>query len=114
MKKGSEKELGKEIKRVKKERKTEVFVFVLALVSIAGFALSLFFLVGITGAAIGSSKNNLFGLIVIVVSLLMWTVAELVWLKNRKKEEVDVKKLLRDLEREGFPMVYSEYFKRSG
>ena len=68
MKKGSEKELGKEIKRVKKERKTEVFVFVLALVSIAGFALSLFFLVGITGAAIGSSKNNLFGLIVIVSS----------------------------------------------
>ncbi len=114
MKKRQETKLEKEIKKVKKDKKKEMFVVFLAIVSIIGFAVSLFFLVSITGAAIGGGRSNLYGLIFIVISLLMWTVAELIWIKNKKKEEIDIKKLLKDLEREGFPMVYSKYLKKSG
>lgn len=106
--------LAKDIEKVKKEKRTEFIVVSLAIISIVGFAVSLFFLVGITGAAIGGTRSNLVGLIFIVVSLLIWVIAELVWIKNRKKEEIDVKKLLKDLEREGFPMLYSKYLKKSG
>jgi uncharacterized membrane protein YbhN (UPF0104 family) len=105
--------LEKDFKKVKKERKTEIIVVSLAVISIIGFAFSLFFLAGITGAAVGNSRSNLVGLIVIVVSLLLWTIAELMWVRNKKKQEIDVKKLLKDLEKEGFPLVY-RYTNKSG
>ena len=40
----------------------------------------------------------------------MWTIAEVIWIKKtRKKKEVDVKSLLKNLEKEGFPMVYRNF-----
>ena len=97
----------------KKEKRTKRMVFSLAIISIIGFTISLLFLAGITGGTIGNTRSNLYGLIFIITSLLIWAVAELIWLKNKSKKEIDIKKLLEDLRKEGFTMVYNKYFKKS-
>lgn len=96
----------------KKEKRTRRVVFSLAFISIIGFTASLLFLAGITGGAVGSARSNLYGLIFIVASLLIWAVAEVIWLKSKTKKEIDVKKLIEELKEEGFPMIYSRHLVR--
>lgn len=88
------------INEIKDQKSTDFFVFVLAVVSLIGFGFSLFFLVGITGAAVGNARGNFFGLILVVIFLLVWVVAGLVWMKNKRRERIDVKKLIEDLKKE--------------
>jgi len=92
----------------RKEKKRRIMILSLAIISIAGFALSLLFLVGITGAVIGPSRGNLWGLIFIVISLLIWAVAEMLWIKGKGRKEVNIKTLLETAEREiqPPPMLY--------
>ncbi len=113
-KRGTEKVIPKEEERLeeakieKKEKSRSILILSLAIISIAGFAVSLLFLIGVTGATIGSSKGNLWGLIFIIISLLIWAIAEMLWIKGRKKKEVNIKELLEDLEKEGLPMIYKK------
>ena len=101
-----EEERRKEEKLEKKERRRLTVILSLAVISIAGFALSVLFLIGVTGAAIGPSRGNLWGLIFIIISLLVWAIAEMLWIKGKRKKEVSVKEILEDVEKEGFPMIY--------
>ncbi|GEM_PF-6695022 len=91
-----------------KEKRRRVMILSLAVISIAGFALSLLFLLGITGAAIGPSRGNLWGMVFIIISLLIWAIAEMLWVKGKREKEVDIKKLLEDVEKEGIPMFYKK------
>jgi len=95
----------------KKEKRTRKIVFSLAFISIIGFTISLLFLAGITGGTVGSTRSNLYGLIFIVASLLIWAVAELIWLKSKGKKEIDIKELLEELKEEGFTMIYNKHLK---
>lgn len=81
----------------KKEKRREVFIVILAGVSIIGAFVSLFFLAGMTGAVLGATRNNLYGLIFIIVSLLVWSIVVLLYSRgNREKKELDIKKLVRE------------------
>src|SRR4030043_2433743 len=109
-KRAAEKELLKqeqiekeEEKLEKKEKRRRIMILSLAVISIAGFALSVLFLVGVTGAAIGPSRGNLWGLIFIILSLLIWAIAEVLWIKGKRKKEVSIKEILEDVEKEGLP-----------
>ncbi len=109
----SEDIIEEKIKTEKITKRRNKLIMVLAVVSIAGFLVSFLFLIGITGAAVGETKGNLYGLIFIIISLLTWIIAELLWVREKKKKEIDIKKLLQELEKEGVPLtlLYNKYLK---
>jgi hypothetical protein len=68
-----------------KEVRREVFVKILGVISFIGFALSVFFLTGITGSVIGKAKENVAGAMFVVILFLIWLVAVFLWSNLRKK-----------------------------
>jgi hypothetical protein len=97
----------------KEEKRRKTLIISLAIISITGFLVSFLFLIGITGSAIGERKENFYGLTFIIISLLVWAIAELLWAREKKKKEVDIKNLLQELEKEGIPlnMLYNKYLR---
>ena len=103
--------LKEDIKLKKEEKNRKKLIVILAIISVAGFFISFLFLIGITGAVIGQERGNLYGMILIIISLLAWAFAELLWVREKKKKEMSIKKLLEELEKEGVPlnMLYRKY-----
>jgi hypothetical protein len=105
--------LQEDLRLKKEENRRKRLILSLAIISVIGFFISFLFLIGITGAAIGERKENFYGLTFIIISLLAWAIAELLWVRDKKKKEVNIKKLLQELEKEGVPinMIYNRYLK---
>jgi len=92
--------LTKEEEREKKEKRRESFIILLGTVSIIGAFASLFFLTGMTSAAIGAARSNLYGVIIILSALLVWSVVVTLYSKiNREKKALDIKKIIREAEK---------------
>jgi hypothetical protein len=81
------KEIESDLKiRRKHEKIREIAITVLGTVSIIGSIISLFFLlqVEITGSVIGPARNNIYGLMFIIIFLFIWTIIVLLWNKKKK------------------------------
>lgn len=81
-----------------KEKILDIFILVFAIVAIAGFGVSLFFLSRITGRVIGASQENLYGVIVIITILLCFCVVVLlrISIKKRRRKDVDIAKIIEE------------------
>ncbi len=92
----------KEVNKLeKKEKRLEVFILISGIISSIGFAVSLFSLGGISGGAIGASRENLYGIIFVIGMFLAWSLIVISWLRKnmKKRDKVDIKKLLKETER---------------
>jgi hypothetical protein len=105
--------LEEEIKIIETQKRRDKIIMSLTIISIIGFLISFLFLVGITGAAIGPTRENFYGLTFILISMLTFAIAELLWAREKKKKEVNIRNLLIELEREGVPLdlLYNKYLK---
>jgi hypothetical protein len=72
----------------KEKRRREIFTIFFGVISVFGFIISLGFLTSmvingsITGRLIGSNEGNVYGLIIVVIISLIWSMQSLVWFKN--------------------------------
>jgi len=81
----------------KKDKIREIFIMGLGIISVIGAFVSLFFLTGMTAAAIGPARSNVYGLVIILASLLVWSLVVVLYSrKNMRKKGLDIKKLVRE------------------
>jgi hypothetical protein len=89
----------KQKKLLKNQKSLESLIKITAFFAIIGFIISLILLTGITGAAVGKSKENYLGFSFVIIFLFIWTITGIVLsgLKRKEnKEKIEIKKLIKE------------------
>jgi uncharacterized membrane protein len=80
---------------LKKDIDFEKFLRISGIISFIFFLAALFFMRGITGAAIGTERENVYGILILIILFFTWTALILV-ASRRKKSKVNVKNLIEE------------------
>jgi len=78
------------------EERKGILIIIFGIIAIFGFLALLMPIREITGNVIGEIRGNLYGVYFLVLFLICWSAIAVLWnLMNRQKQEVDVKKLIK-------------------